>query len=170
MPTTFNFDRSAGDGLLPPGIYRFIIEEAVDANSDKAGDYVNLRIRPIVRGEKWNSLVFEGIYATENTRFKLVQLLNSIGAPTSGSGGKEYFKGKSGWARFHIQNDNNGIPQARVKTFLTEAQAELAIENDAKKAGRNPDMGEEVAAPARRSRPVAEKPKVGELADGDTPF
>jgi len=178
MPVQFNLERDPTLGLLPPGIYKFVVEDATEKTS-KAGPYVNLRLRPYSKGQKWGSSVFEGLYQTKESRWKVEQFFNSVGAPLSGNvGAVEWFKGKSGWAKFdHRVNNRSGLPEATVAAFLTEEEAERAIATLAEKAGQAGqafDDGEPVVA-QRPARTAAKSPSKASSAavkelDEDTPF
>lgn len=156
MPISFSTKRDPNAGLLPAGIYRFYVEAAVEKQaSDKPYPYAELRLRPIVKGQKWNSSVWDRLSASPDATFRIDSFMDSVNAPNEpGTAGINWFPGKSGWARFKIETGDDGVDRPKVMAYLTEAQAEKQLAKLAQTAGTNEDAME--ISTQRRSRAVEE--------------
>lgn len=178
MPSTdfkFNLKRDPAAGLPPEGVHRFIVEAADPKPGGDKGPLLTLRLRLYPNGVKHNSAVFDNLPTSEESRWKVDQFFNSVGAPADGEAGPAWFVNRSGYARFVNGLNKDGDLRCNVKKYLTPGEAEALVD---RLAAKNRD-GDEV--PAQRSRqPVAEaattsrkasSKKVAELDDDDkTPF
>lgn len=160
MPISFSTKRDPTAGLLPVGVYKFVIEKATDKPGNKF-PLVLLDIRPIVNGVKWKSLVWDNLSTSPDARFRVDQLLNSLGVPNEdGNVGSSWFVGKVGWARFQHEIGDDEIVRAKIKEYVTEARAEKLIEQAVERGASDEDTM--VVRSQRSSRPAPDpeaKPK-----------
>lgn len=155
MPLSFSTQRDPNAGLLPEGIYRFVVEAAEEKQGPK-GAYAKLRLRPIVKGHKWSSSVWDNLSSSPEAVFRVDAFMDCVNAPNQpGSAGMGWFPGKSGWAKFGIETGDDGVERPKVVAYLTEAQAEKQIAKLAEKAGMDNDAME--IPTQRRTRPIPEE-------------
>lgn len=155
MPLQFSTQRNPNAGLLPEGIYRFVVEAAEEKQGPK-GAYAKLRMRPIVKGQKWSSSVWDNLSSSPEAVFRVDAFMDSVGAPNQpGSAGLGWFPGKSGWAKFGIETGDDGVERPKVVAYLTEAQAEKQLAKLAEKAGMDADAME--VPTQRRTRPIPDE-------------
>lgn len=154
MPLGFSTQRDPNAGLLPPGVYRFVIEAAEEKQGPK-GAYAKLRMRPVVKGHKWSSSVWDNLSTSPDAKFRVDAFMDSVGAANQpGTVGISWFPNKSGWARFDIETGDDGIERPKVVAYLTEDQAEKQLAKLAEKAGTDEDA---MTIPTeRRTRPIEE--------------
>lgn len=164
MPVQFNLKRDPTAGLVPAGVHRFTVEK-VQEKQGAAGAYLNLSLRIFVNGVKWNSIVFEVLSTSIESKFRVDQFFDAVGAPEAGVAGEQWFVGKSGWAKFDHKEDNQGVLRSRVVQYLTAEQAENLKAKQAELDG----SGDAESVPTQRSRqPVAtaDAPSPGKRATG----
>lgn len=172
MPVQFNLKRDPTAGLVPAGVHRFVVEK-VEERQGPQGPYLNLSLRVYVNGVKWNAIVFEVLSTSVESKFRVDQFFDSVGAPEEGVASDSWFINKSGWAKFDHKPDKEGVLRSRVVQYLTEDQAENI-------KAKQSDMGDDaVSVPTQRSQQPAANPTrkasgkkgaVAELEDEDTPF
>lgn len=154
MPLNFSTKRDPNAGLLPPGIYRFVVEAAEEKQGPK-GAYAKLRLRPIVKGSKWSSSVWDNLSGSESAKFRVDAFMDSVGAADEpGTVGLSWFPGKTGWAKFGIETGNDGVDRPNVTAYLTAEQAEKQLEKMSVEAAMDNDSME--LTTERRSRPAPE--------------
>lgn len=185
MALSFSTKRDPNAGLLPPGVYRFVVEKAIERTGD-AGPYAALRLRPIVKGEKWGNCAFDNLSSSKASRFRVDAFMDAVGAADEpGEVGLNWFIGKSGWAEFKIETGTDGKDRPKVVDYLTAEKAEKRIAALAEQNGMDDDAM--TVSTHRSSRPIPDddedeapvqkkgrrKAQVAELEadpDDDVPF
>lgn len=174
MAIRFELKRDPLAGLVPAGIHRFVVETVEERTGDK-GPYLNLRLAVYVKGVKWGSRVYDILSTSTESKFKVDQFFDAVGANEEGSAGAAWFVNKGGWARFTHGLDTKKVMRANVKTYLTQEQAEDALSKQANDEDPEPFS---VSAPAASPSGVSRKAGTGRKAavaemedDGDeAPF
>lgn len=173
MPMKFNLKRDPTAGLVPEGVHRFVVEHAEEKNGPK-GAYLNMRLRVYVKGVKWGSSVFEILSTSDESKFRVDQFFDAVGAPSEGEAAESWFLNKTGYARFEQRVSNNGDLQTRVKNYLTPEAAENIIDKMGEEDNDNEPVKTKTvnraATPAPGRKASGKKEAVPELAEEDLPF
>lgn len=179
MPYKFKTKRDPAAGLLPQGIYRFVVDSAKEVDKGEF-PYAAMQLKVIVNGVKQNGIVYENLSSSPKSEFRVAEFFDSVGIPNeAGEIGAEEFRGKTGWARFIHEQDQDGKLQFKVKRYLTEAQAERAIERQMEEnqeeagAMRMTTQRSSRPAPSSEAKPVRAKTSkaiADNSDDEDIPF
>lgn len=166
----FNMKRDPTAGLVPAGVHRFVVEK-VEERTGPNGPYLNLSLRVYVNNVKWNAIVFEVLSTSIESKFRVDQFFDSVGAPEEGVADDNWFLNKTGWAKFDHKPDRDGVMRSRVTQYLTEEAAENIKskqafgDDDAPATSRSPSSA---STPVRKSG--GKKAAVAEMEEEDSPF
>lgn len=125
--SSIDYDRSSGP--MSPGIYTFLIEN-VEEKQGNAGPYLTLHLRCADQGREHGKIVWHNLSLTPQSRWKMDEFLDALGAPATGQGTGRKFMGK--YVRAQIYNEkftnDEGVTRDmdKVNLFMAGAQAPAA--------------------------------------------
>jgi hypothetical protein len=155
-----------GGSLHKEGIYQVRILKAEEKVAKSSGnDMVEMQLAVLKNGRPFGSIIYDRVVLTEDTKWRLDQLMDALDAPENQNVPVSWLEGQDLYARIGV-DETQDDPRNNVKRYMMVSTAEKLLAREAESNLGDPmAMATENGAKAKQRAPKRNQPS--ELEQGE---